>query len=180
MVVPVGDFGESGCEEDGAFIVEEGGESKCESESTHSAVASMTFFSSRFFALFSRFKEMLLCNCRFSCCSFGASGNSCALNAFSESDFESSVCSSPFFSPRKCVGETSFDAERSSFRGLVVKVFPSLNCIASSNEISGTKCSNRINSFMGSLAQFGNTNSSQMSETNLLDNKCETFFAIYS
>ena len=68
MVVPVGDFGESGCEEDGAFIVEEGGESKCESESTHSAVASMTFFSSRFFALFSRFKEMLLCNCRFSCC----------------------------------------------------------------------------------------------------------------
>ena len=70
MVIPVGDFGESGCEEDGAFIVEEGGESKCESESTHSAVASMTFFSSRFFALFSRFKEMLLCNCRFSCCSF--------------------------------------------------------------------------------------------------------------
>ena len=40
------------------------------------------------------------------------------------------------------------------------------------------RCSNRINSFMGSLAQFGNTNSSQMSETNLLDNKCETFFAI--
>ena len=88
------------------------------------------------------------------------------------------MCSSPFFSPRKYVVE-----ETSSDDAAVVTKnapLPSLNCIASSNAISGTKCSNRINSFIGSLAQFGNTSSSQMSETNLLDSKCETFFAINS
>ena len=88
------------------------------------------------------------------------------------------MCSSPFFTPRKYVVEETFSDDAA----FVTKnaPLPSLNCIASSNAISGTKCSNRINSFIGSLAQFGNTSSSQMSETNLLDSKCETFFAINS
>ena len=68
LLPPVGDFGESGCEEEegGAFAAEVGGESKCESESNHSAVASKAFFSSCLFVLFSRFKLTLL-RCCFSC-----------------------------------------------------------------------------------------------------------------